>query len=158
MDEFEFPPDQTYESMLTLQYQAKYLKIIRVPNKDMHKSLQEFDFCHIQTADIVELIGPEKTIAVLLENYSKYFNDFTWWLSGERSLPFGLLVCQTLRYMCTNSEGSGESPSPSLIAYVISTIISWAGSFICHTSVWNRCRSSSYTHCHLSNHRTFSVL
>ena len=28
----------------------------------------------------------------LLENYSKYFNDFTWWLSGERSLPFGLLV------------------------------------------------------------------
>ena len=32
---------------------------------------------HIQTADIVELIGPEKTIALLLENYSKYFNDFT---------------------------------------------------------------------------------
>ena len=40
----------------------------------------------------MELIGPEKTIALLLENYSKYFNDFTWWLSGERSLPFGLLV------------------------------------------------------------------
>ena len=38
----------------------------------MHKSLQEFDFWHIQTADIVELIGPEKTIALLLENYSKY--------------------------------------------------------------------------------------
>ena len=78
--------------MLKLQYQAKYLKIIHLPNKDMHKSLQEFDFWHIQTADIVELIGPEKTIALLLENYSKYFNDFTWWLSGERSLPFGLLV------------------------------------------------------------------
>ena len=46
-------------------------------------------FWHIQTSDIVELIGPEKTIALLLENYSKYFNDFTWWLSGERSLPFG---------------------------------------------------------------------
>ena len=58
----------------------------------MHKSLQEFDFWHIQTADIVELIGPEKTIALLLANYSKYFNEFTWWLSGERSLPFGLLV------------------------------------------------------------------
>ena len=57
--------------MLKLQYQAKYLKIIWVPNKDMHKSLQEFDFWHIQTADIVELIGPEKTIALLLENYSK---------------------------------------------------------------------------------------
>ena len=49
-------------------------------------------FWHIQTADFVELIGPEKTIALLLENYSEYFNDFTWWLSGERSLPFGLLV------------------------------------------------------------------
>ena len=92
MDEFEFPLDQTYESMLKLQYQAKYLKIIRVPNKDMHKSLQAFDFWHIQTADFVELIGPEKTIALLLKNYSKYFNDFTWWLLGERSLPFGLLV------------------------------------------------------------------
>ena len=32
---------------------------------------------NIQTADIVELIGPEKTIALLLENYSKYLNDFT---------------------------------------------------------------------------------
>ena len=92
MDEFEFPPDQTYESMLKLQYQAKYLIIIRVPNQDMHKSLQEFDFWHIQTAYIMELISPEKTIAVLLENYSKYFNDFIWWLSGEWLLPFGLLV------------------------------------------------------------------
>ena len=35
--------------------------IIKVAgNKDMHKNLQEFDFWHIQTADIVELIGPEK--------------------------------------------------------------------------------------------------
>ena len=23
------------------------------------------------------------------ENYSKYFDDFTFWLYGERSLPFG---------------------------------------------------------------------
>ena len=84
--------------MLKLQYQAKYLKIIRVPNKDMHKSLQEFDFWHIQTADIVELIGPEKRIALLLENHSKYFNDFTWWLSGERLLPFGLLVPLFLQF------------------------------------------------------------
>ena len=61
-------------------------------NKDMFKNHKRFDFWHIQTADIVELIGPEKTIALLLKNYSEYFNDFTWWLSGERSLPFGLLV------------------------------------------------------------------
>ena len=80
------------KDMHNIMNELKYLKIIRVPNKDMHKSLQEFDFWHIQTADIVELIGPEKTIALLLENYSKYINYFTWWLSGERSLPFGLLV------------------------------------------------------------------
>ena len=36
--------------------------------------------------------GPEKTIALLLENYSTYFDEFTCWLSGERSLPFELLV------------------------------------------------------------------
>ena len=63
------------------------------------KSLQEFDFWHIQTADIVQLIGPEKTIALLLENYSKYFNDFTWWLSGEQSLPFGLRFCFSMSFV-----------------------------------------------------------
>ena len=26
------------------------------------------------------------------EKYSKYDDDFTCWLSGERSLPFGLLI------------------------------------------------------------------
>ena len=53
--------------MLKLQYQAKYLKIIRVPNKDMHKSLQEFDFWHIQTADIVELIALKKQLLSYLK-------------------------------------------------------------------------------------------
>ena len=38
------------------------------------------------------LLGHEKTIALLLENYSKYFNDFSCWLSGKRLLSFGLLV------------------------------------------------------------------
>ena len=28
----------------------------------------------------------------LVEKYSKYFDDFTCWLSGERLLPVGLLV------------------------------------------------------------------
>ena len=31
-------------------------------------------------------------VVFLLEKYSKYFNDFTFWLSGEQLLPFGLLV------------------------------------------------------------------
>ena len=46
----------------------------------------------IQTSDI----GPEETTALLLENHSKYFDDFSFWLSGERLLPFGLLVLNTL--------------------------------------------------------------
>ena len=35
----------------------------------------------------------KKAIALLLENYSQYFCDFTCWLSVELSLPFELLVC-----------------------------------------------------------------
>ena len=63
--------------------------------------------------------------------------SWSWsWSSGTRCLIF----CQTLRlllyFMCANSEGSGllrvcaGSPEPSLDAYVISTIISWACSFL----------------------------
>ena len=38
--------------------------------------------------------------------------------------------------MCANREGSGDTePKPSLVAYVISTIISWAGSFLFWVSV-----------------------
>ena len=33
----------------------------------------------------------KKSLNLLLENYSKYFDDL---LSGERSLPFGLLVLE----------------------------------------------------------------
>ena len=55
----------------------------------MRKSLKGFDFGGTQTADIGVT---EKTIAPLLENYSKYSDDFSCWLSGDRSLPFGLLV------------------------------------------------------------------
>ena len=56
-------------------------------NKGMHKNLRGFDFEHIQTADI----GPEETVA-LTRKLFKIFDDFTCWLSGERSLPFWLLA------------------------------------------------------------------
>ena len=36
----------------------------------------------------------KKSLNLLLENYSKYFDDL---LSGERSLPFGLLVLRCTR-------------------------------------------------------------
>ena len=42
-----------------------------------------------------ELAALDQFINLLLENYSKYFDDF---LSGERSLPFGLLV--VISYLC----------------------------------------------------------
>ena len=37
----------------------------------------------------LELAALDQLKNLLLEHYSKYFSDF---LSGERSLPFGLLV------------------------------------------------------------------
>ena len=40
----------------------------------------------------------KKSLNLLLENYSKYFDDL---LSGERSLPFGLLVDGVLRTICS---------------------------------------------------------
>ena len=40
-----------------------------------------------RTAELAALTNLKN---LLLENYSKYFDDL---LSGERSLPFGLLVC-----------------------------------------------------------------
>ena len=54
--------------------------------------------------------------------------------SGSRCLIFGRTLRQLPHFMCANSEGYGKtaqmrgSPEPSLVAYVISTIISWAGS------------------------------
>ena len=45
----------------------------------------------------IDQIGPQTTELVahefvfLLENYPNYFDDFTGWLSGERSFPFELL-------------------------------------------------------------------
>ena len=32
------------------------------------------------------------SVVFLHDNYSNYFDDFTFWLSCERSFPFGLLV------------------------------------------------------------------
>ena len=55
---------------------------------------------------------------------------------GARCLMFGRTLRLLPYFMCANSEGSGRlsgcagSPEPSLVAYVISTIISWAGSLL----------------------------
>ena len=51
------------------------------------------------TAELAALDQFKKSLNLLLENYSKYFDDL---LSGERSLPFGLLVdtCMWLSLIC----------------------------------------------------------
>ena len=41
----------------------------------------------------------KKSLNLLLENYSKYFDDL---LSGERSLPFGLLVNNAMAFVNIN--------------------------------------------------------
>ena len=50
--------------------------------------------------------------------------------SRAKCLIFGQTLCLLPYIMCANSEGCSRacSPEPSLVAYVISTIISWAGS------------------------------
>ena len=48
--------------------------------------------------------------------------------SGARCLIFGRTLRLLPYFMCANSKGSGET-APSLVACVISTTISWAGSF-----------------------------
>ena len=41
--------------------------------KDMFKNYKRFDFWHVQTADIGgTVLSPEKTIALLFENYSNF--------------------------------------------------------------------------------------
>ena len=58
--------------------------------------------------------------------------------SGTRCPIFGRTLRLLPYFMCANSEGSGKTaqmlPEPLLVAYVISTIISWAGS---NNSMWN---------------------
>ena len=38
-----------------------------------------------------KMVFPLFLVVYLLENYPRYFDDYTCWLSGEQSLPFGLL-------------------------------------------------------------------
>ena len=65
----------------------------------MRKSLKGFDFRHIQNADIG--VTWPWGIALLLENYSEYFDDFTCWLSDERALPLLIGSFLSLKVMKT---------------------------------------------------------
>ena len=66
-------------------------------SKEMHNILDYSNFGHVgpQTTESVimgKMVFSLFLVVCLLENYSKYFEGYTCWLSGERSLPFGLLV------------------------------------------------------------------
>ena len=83
LHEFEFWPNGTPDYGVSCPWASKKLMSPR------------FLGCFSGTFRLLtlwSLLALKKTIALLLENYSNYFNDFTWWLSGELSLPFGLLV------------------------------------------------------------------
>ena len=58
---------------------------------DMHRRLKGLISGTFRPLTL-ELLGPG------LENYYKNFDDFTCWLAGERSLPFGLLVSFYIYY------------------------------------------------------------
>ena len=62
---------------------------------------------------------------------NSFFNGHAQPSSIASYLIFGRTFCLLPYFMCANSEGS----EPSLSAYVVSTIISWAGSF----DVWTSC-------------------
>ena len=72
--------------------------------------------------------------------------------SGAKCVIFSRALRLLPYFMCANSEGSGEtargcagSPEPSLVAYVIRIIITWAGSFLDYlvsftSYVWFLCK------------------
>ena len=64
--------------------------------------------------------------------YTHFSNAHAQPFSGATCLIFGRTLCLLIHFMCANSKGSGnaDSPEPSLFAYVISTIIAWAGSCV----------------------------
>ena len=55
--------------------------LIELSSKDIIclKRLKGFDFWHFRL-DIGSYLALDKTMAFLLENYSKYFDDFSCWL------------------------------------------------------------------------------
>ena len=69
LDVFKFRPDWTTDNIVSFEH-LKY-PYQRIMGK---------------------MVFPLFLDVYLLENYSKYFDDYTGWLSVERWLPFGLLV------------------------------------------------------------------
>ena len=64
----------------------------------MHNILDVFQFWPVVSCPLAsrlimgKIVFPLFLIVYLLENYSKYFGDYTCWVSGKQSFPFGLLV------------------------------------------------------------------
>ena len=63
------------------------------------------------------------TITFSLENYSKYFGDFTCWFSGERSLPFGLLLTKTIQSVSTGIDANVRDKIMSIQELLIQLLI-----------------------------------
>ena len=77
----------------------------------MHRRLKGFDFRQIQTAGIG--VTWPCTLAILLENYSKYFDDFTCWLVSD-SCHLGCLFNYLNAFV---SITSGQTTNPAILGH-----------------------------------------
>ena len=85
--------------------------LIRSDNVEIHNILDEFESRPDWTTELPALEHLQRILKIgewclhlfsvvfLLENYLKHFDGSTCWLSGEQSLPFGLLVLDMFYYV-----------------------------------------------------------
>ena len=95
--------------------------------------------------------SPDLSHLMRLWHFSSYIISFFKCacpaIQWGRCLIFGWTLCLLPYFMCISKalprlRGWAGSPEPSLIAYVVSTIISWAGSFG-QTGLGKQCSSRS---------------
>ena len=132
-------------------------------------------YCHIQIIPYIyyNILAMSWDYDTFCHPYTHSSNAHAQSSSGSRSLIFG----RTLRLFVRTAKGLARlhgcagSPEPSLVSYVISTIISWAGSFymnengtlkfhsLSRTANWNwsilnKNVSHNFTHLHAFLART----
>ena len=81
--------------LLFLIASSSFMQVIRT----CMKAWMSLNFSHIRqlTTELAALQRLKIKISLLSQLLSKYFDDFSCWLSGERSLPFGILLVFVLR-------------------------------------------------------------
>ena len=145
LDEFEFLPDRTTDYGLSCPWGLKIFHRLIMGKWCLHASC--LFFIESSSKLLVTMTGIKAWTSLVsglwfpwpIYMFFEMRFDLGTLDSGERSLPFRLLVGQTLGLFHTSSVQTAKaqarlrrcagSPEPSLVAYVISTIISKAGSY-----------------------------